>query len=142
MRLDRGEPQLKYLKIIGVLVAIYIGIVVLFESLIGYYQPAGGSTLVITTTDADGAAHDRVLSRLDSDDKLYVAVNHWPRAWYHRTQENPEVQITMEEETGDYLAVPVSDEEYDRLQSEHPRGVAGTLLMGVAPVSSEPVSRK
>ncbi len=123
---------MKFLKIIAVLVVIYIGIVVLFESLLGYYQPAGGSTVVITTSDADGA-YDRVLSRLDSDDKLYVAVNHWPRAWYHRTQENPEVQITMDEQTGDYLAVPVSDEEYDRLQHEHPRGAVGTLLMGFAP---------
>jgi hypothetical protein len=123
---------MKFLKIIAVLVVIYIGIVVLFESLLGYYQPAGGSTVVITTSDAEGA-YDRVLSRLDSDDKLYVAVNHWPRAWYHRTQENPEVQITIDEETGDYLAVPVSDEEHDRLQREHPRGAVGTVLMGFAP---------
>jgi hypothetical protein len=70
----------KFLKIIGVLVVIYIGIVILFESLIGYYQPAGGTTLVITTSDPDGTTYNRVLSRLDSDDKLYVAVNHWPRA--------------------------------------------------------------
>jgi hypothetical protein len=127
------ENQVKFLKIIGVLVVIYIGIVILFESLIGYYQPAGGTTLVITTSDPDGTTYNRVLSRLDSDDKLYVAVNHWPRAWYHRTQENPEVQITMGEETGNYLAVPVSEEEHDRLQQEHPRGTVGTLLMGFAP---------
>ena len=123
---------MKILKIIAVLVVVYIGIVVLFESLLGYSQPAGGSTLVITTSDAEGA-HDRVLSRLDSDDKLYVAVNHWPRSWYRQTQENPEVQITIDEEPGDYLAVPVSDEEHDRLQDEHPRGAVGTLLMGFAP---------
>jgi hypothetical protein len=39
----------------------------------------------------------------------------------------------MGEETGNYLAVPVSEEEHDRLQQEHPRGTVGTLLMGFAP---------
>jgi hypothetical protein len=122
----------KYLKILAVLFIIYVGIVVLFESLLGYYQPAGGSTLVITTSDEDGS-YDRVLSRLDSDSQLYVAVNHWPRAWYNRALENPEVQITMGEERGDYLVVPVSEEEHDRLQREHPVGTVGRILMGFPP---------
>ena len=53
----------------------YVGLVVAFESLIGIIQPANDSTLVITTFDADGTSHDRVLSRLESEGRLYVAAN-------------------------------------------------------------------
>ena len=51
---------------------------------IAAFQPenVGGETIVITTTDADGTPHDRVVSPLDDDGMLYVAANHWPRAWY------------------------------------------------------------
>lgn len=124
---------MKFVKIVAVLLAIYVGIVVLFESLLGYYQPAGGSTIVITTTDEDGNANDRVLSKLESNGQLYVAVNHWPRAWYRQARANPEVQITIGEETGDYLAVPVSEQERAQLLAEHPRGLVANLLMGFAP---------
>ena len=83
---------MKALKIVALVVLVYVGIVVAFESLIGYFQPTAGSTLVITTFEGDGTRHDRVVSRLESDGKLYVAANHWPRAWYKRALENPEVQ--------------------------------------------------
>jgi hypothetical protein len=52
------------MKILAIVVLLYLGLVVGFESLIGFIQPAGGSTLVLTTFDADGMAHDRVLARL------------------------------------------------------------------------------
>jgi len=71
---------MKTLKIAALVVLVYVGIVVAFESLIGYFQPTAGSTLVITTFDGDGTPHDRVVSRLESDGQLYVAANHWPRA--------------------------------------------------------------
>jgi len=124
---------MKFLKIVVILFVVYVGIVVLFESLLGYYQPAGETTLVLTMTDEDGVSHDRVLSTLQSDGQLYVAVNHWPRAWYGRVQENPGVQVTLNEETGDYLAVKVSDEEHDRLNTENPLGIVIKLLTGFPP---------
>ena len=61
---------MKALKIVASVVLVYLAIVVAFESLIGYFQPAGGTTLVITTFDGDGAPHDRVVSRLESNGKL------------------------------------------------------------------------
>ncbi|HJL60633.1 MAG TPA: hypothetical protein QF517_01655, partial [Pseudomonadales bacterium] len=73
---------MKAVKIIGILILVYIGIIVAFESAIGYYQPSNQGTLVISTTDEDGATNDRVLARIESSDQLYVAANHWPRAWY------------------------------------------------------------
>ncbi len=59
------------------------------------FQPEniGGETIVITTTEADGESHERVLSPIDYDGRLFVAANHWPRAWYRRALENPDVSV-------------------------------------------------
>ena len=51
------------LKITAIAVLVYVAIVATFASLLGFMQPAGGSTLVITTFDKDGTPHDRVVSR-------------------------------------------------------------------------------
>ena len=53
------------LKNAAIAVLVYVAIVATFESLLGFLQPAGGSTLVITTFDKDGTPHDRVVSRLE-----------------------------------------------------------------------------
>ena len=75
---------MKALKILAVALLAYVGI------------------------DPDGAAHDRVVSRLESDGRLYVAANHWPRAWYDRALENPDVAITRNGERSEHRAVPVT----------------------------------
>jgi hypothetical protein len=124
---------MKALKIIATVVLVYLGIVVAFESLIGYFQPSSGATLVITTFDADGTPHDRVVSRLESDGRLYVAANHWPRAWYSRALENPAVKVTLDGEKGDYRAVPVTGVEQDRVDSENSLGVVFRILTGFPP---------
>ena len=124
---------MKAFKIAAIVVLVYVGIVVAFESLIGYFQPTAGSTLVITTFDGDGAPHDRVVSRLESNGRLYVAANHWPRAWYNRALETPEVQITLEGDRGDYRAVPVIGVEHDRLEGENSLGVVFRILTGFPP---------
>jgi hypothetical protein len=133
---------MKAVKILAIIALVYVGIVVLFESLIGYFQPTDGNTLVITTTDAGGEPHDRVLSRLGSGGNVYVAANHWPRAWYREALEHPEVQATLDGQRGDYLAVPVTDAERERLQTEHGLGLVVKLLTGFPPrrfVRLEPV---
>ena len=124
---------MKALKIVATVVLVYLGIVVAFESLIGYFQPADGSTLVITTFDEDGAPHDRVVSRLESAGQLYVAANHWPRAWYNRALENPEVLVTLESAKGDYRAVPITGAEHDRVDGDNSLGVAFRILTGFPP---------
>ena len=85
---------MKALKIIAIVLAVYVGIVVLFESSIGYFQPDAPGSLTITTTGEDGDTRDRVLTELASDGKVYVAVNHWPRAWYRRVLANPNVEVS------------------------------------------------
>ena len=124
---------MKALKIAVIVALVYVGIVVAFESLLGYLQPTSGSTLVITTFAGDGTPHDRVVSRLESDGKLYVAANHWPRAWYERALENPDVQVTLDGERADYRAVPVTGAEHDRVDAENSLPVVFRILTGFPP---------
>ena len=124
---------MKAVRILGITLLVYVGIVAAFESLIGWFQPASGSTLVITTFDSDGAAHDRVVSRLESEGQLYVAANHWPRAWYERALANPDVQVTVDGKTADYRAVPVAAEEHDRVDREHSLPAVFRVLTGFPP---------
>ncbi len=124
---------MKAVKLIAILSLVYVGIVVAFESLIGYFQPAGETTLVITTTAEDGTLNDRVVSRLESSGQLYVAANHWPRAWYNRALENPNVQVTLGGEKGDYLAVPVTGEEHVRVNGDNTLPTMFRILTGFPP---------
>ena len=124
---------MKAVKIIAVLLLVYIGVVAAFESLLGYFQPENQRTLVITTTDEDGTTNDRVLSRLESNGQLYVAVNHWPRAWYKQALERPNVQFALDGEKGAYLAVPVAIEEHDRVNGENSLGLGFRILTGFPP---------
>jgi hypothetical protein len=93
----------------------------------------GGATIVLSTAGADGKSHERVLSPIDHDDQLFVAANHWPRAWYHRALENPNVRVTRDGETTDYRAVPVSEQERERLLDESGFPLVAYVFTGFAP---------
>ncbi|MCH7816241.1 MAG: hypothetical protein IIC60_06700, partial [Proteobacteria bacterium] len=79
--------------------------------------------------------NDRVLARLESNGQLYVAANHWPRAWYRQASANPHVQIALDldGEPAPYLAVAVSDEEHDRVDSDNNLGIVFRVLTGFPP---------
>jgi hypothetical protein len=124
---------MKIVKTVVILLLVWAAVVTAFESLIGYLQPSAGTTLVITTFDAAGKAHDRVVSRLESGGQLYVAANHWPRAWYRRALANPDVQVSIDGKQGDYRAVPVTGEEHDRIDAEHGLGLVFRILTGFPP---------
>ncbi len=124
---------MKAVKILVIVALVYVGIVVGFESLIGILQPQSGEVLVITTVDEAGSPHDRVVSRLESGGQLYVAANHWPRAWYERALGNPEVQATVEGQKRDFRAVPVSGEEHDRVNADNALPVPFRILTGFPP---------
>ena len=124
---------MRVIKIVGIVVLVYAGLVVVFESLLGYFQPAGQGTLVITTMASDGTAHDRVVARYETDGRLYVAANHWPRAWYRRALENPDVQVRSDGATGDYRATAVTGEEQQRVDAEHPLGLVFRMMTGFPP---------
>ena len=121
------------IKTVTIALGVYVLLVVAFESLLGLFQPQSPDTLVIATVDAEGATHDRVLSGLESDGRSYVAVNHWPRAWYRRVLDNPDVKITRDGVTADYVTIPVSGEEHARVAEDNPTGIVFRLLTGFAP---------
>lgn len=96
-------------------------------------QDIAGQTIVITTSDAAGNTYDRVVTPIDEDGRLFVAANHWPRAWYHRAVANPDVSVTRDGETREYRAVPVSEEERERLLDEPGFPKIAYLFTGFAP---------
>ena len=110
---------MKAAKLAATLLLVYVGIVVVFELVGSFYQPTnvGVPLLVITTTAEDGTSNDRILAHLESQGQLFVSANHWPRAWYYRALENPNVQVTLAGEKANYLAGPVSEEELVRLHA-------------------------
>ncbi len=135
---------MKAVKLAAILFLVYVGIVVTFQlgivALIGGYfefQPTdiGVPVLVITTTAGYGTSNDRVLGRMESHGQLFVSANHWPRAWYDRALENPNVQVTLDGEKADYLAVPVTGEEHDRIIVEYPMPTVVRFLTGFPPRS-------
>jgi len=119
------------IKALAIALVAYALVVLVFESLLGYLQPQSEQTLIITTFN--GEARDRVLTELSSDGQSYVAVNHWPRAWYHRTLDNPKVRVTRNGEAADYLAVPLSGEERSRVEANHPVSLVFRILTGFPP---------
>ena len=129
---------MKVLKCIGIVVGVYIGFVVAFETLfLGLYQPKlegmGLPMLVITTTDDSGVSRDRRLAHFETDGKVYVSAHHWPRGWHRRALENPNVRAEIEGVVADYLAVPVEGEEFDRVAVENPLPLRFQFLMGFPP---------
>ena len=76
-----------------------------------------------------------MLAYVESDGRLYVAANHWPRAWYHRALKNPKVRVTRNGEGADYLAVPVTGAELDRIRVEYRMPTVVRFLTGFPPRS-------
>jgi len=124
---------MKGIKIVAIVFLVYVGIVATFESLLGFFQPKNASTIVITTTDADGVAQDRVVSPIEDGGNLYVAANHWPRSWYKRALKNPALQVTRDGQKQDYVAVPVTGAEHDRIAVDHAHSIGFRLLTGFPP---------
>ncbi len=116
---------------LGILAAAHTGCLTAFAA----FQPEniGGPTIVIVTTGADGKSHERVLSPIDDDGQLFVAANHWPRAWSHRALENPNVRVTRDGETTDYRAIPVSEQERERLLDDSGFPLVAYVFTGFAP---------
>jgi hypothetical protein len=123
----------KAVKTFAIVLGVYVGIVVAFESLIGFFQPGGEDTLVITTTGEDGSADDRVLSRMESGGRIYVSANHWPRAWYEQALENPDVEVVVGGVRTAHRAVPVTGAEHDHVDAENRHGLVFRVLTGFPP---------
>ena len=89
--------------------------------------------LSITTTAPSGESQARMLARLEIDDQIYVSAHHWPRGWYRQAVHNPAVRVEIDGVTGDYLAVKVEGEEFERVDKAVPLGFGVRFLMGFPP---------
>ncbi len=125
--------HVKPLKFLAVILLIYVGIVALFESLLGYYQPTNDETIVITTFDDEQNASDRVVNAIYIEQKLYVAANHWPRAWYHAALRQPSINVKVDGQAVPYIAVPVVDEEHESVDAARPLPLFFRVLTGFPP---------
>ncbi|HJN94550.1 MAG: hypothetical protein CMQ15_02370 [Gammaproteobacteria bacterium] len=123
----------KIAKIVAIVMLIYVGIVVLFESLLGFFQPEAGATMLITSYDEAGNGHDRVVARLESNGSIYVAANHWPRAWYREALDNPRMSVSFEGDTTEYRVSPVEGAEHERVDNENSLGLVFRILTGFPP---------
>ena len=100
---------MKLVKFVLVLVAVYLGLGLLFEAAIGHFQPEGGNAATLRTFDPDGTAHDRVLLLHEDNGQLWVESGHWFRGWYNRLLENPQVELVRGDDVSPFIAVPVDD---------------------------------
>lgn len=123
----------KSLKIAGIVLLLYVAMVSVFESLLGYFQPANQQTLVISTLNAAGESHERVVAKLISNEQLYVAVNHWPRAWYRQARANPDVQVDLGSGPLNYRATLIEGAEAAQVNADHPLGLTFRFLTGFPP---------
>ncbi len=89
--------------------------------------------MVIRTIGDDDTPSDRVVSRSEHDGKLYVAANHWPRAWYNQALKHLEVQVTGDGNPADFRATPTPQAEHDAVNGAHPLGLGIRVLTGFPP---------
>jgi hypothetical protein len=128
--------------LLAIVLPVYLGIVVAFEAMVvtmGRRQAARGvqpgeQWVVITTTDAEGS-RDAVVAGVESDGHLYVSANHWPRAWYKRVVEHPDVELTRAGERAAYRAVPVVGDERIRVVRDYSLPWVIRVLTGFPPRS-------
>tara|TARA_A100001037_G_scaffold23880_2_gene19651 strand:- start:8563 stop:9006 length:444 start_codon:yes stop_codon:yes gene_type:complete len=134
---QQGHTMNRPAKILFIVLGIYVALVAAFETWLGYSQPRGEQNLVITLTEEDGSQTQRVLSLFESQDKLYLAANHWPRAWFSQVKENPNVHIEFGGEraaqSGDYTAMHVEGAEHDQVAEDTALPFVARLMMGFPP---------
>lgn len=134
---------MKAVKVIVIVVAVYVGLVVAFETLVvtmGKRQADQGVSpdehwLTLTTTGADGRNIDTVIAGVTVAGALYVSANHWPRGWYRRALEHPDVEITRAGSKVAHRAVPVDGDERARAVAGYSLPWFVRLLAGFPPRS-------
>ncbi len=124
---------MKLFKILLIPIVAYAGLVALFETWLGIAQPANEATITITTTNGQGVAKRRVLTRVERNGRLYVSANHWPRGWYRDAIRHPRVTVDVDGEVGSYRAVKIEGAEAARINAEQPHSIGFRILTGFPP---------
>ena len=138
---------MKLVRLVAILVAIYVGLGLVADAAIGWFQPQGGNTAVLRTFDASGDAKDTVLGLLDDHGQLWVESGHWFRGWYRRVVANPDVELVRAGQAAPYRATPTdTPEAVDTVSRLMGKGtssrywIARTLLLfaPIRPVKLDP----
>ena len=102
---------MKLVRVLAMLLALYVGLGLLADAAIGWFQPQGGNTAVLRTFDSSGGSKDTVLGLLDDNGQLWVESGHWFRGWYRRVVANPDVELVRGGQTAPYRATPLDTPE-------------------------------
>ena len=113
-------------KKIAIVVIAYASVVILFESLLGYYQPQSDGTLTITTNSA-GSRMTGCCPESSPTSSYTLRPITGPVV---KTPVNPEVTVT-DGETKAYTAVAVAGNEHE--QVDQPLPLAFRALTGFPP---------
>ena len=133
---------MKPIKLLAIGLAVYLGLVIAFECLVGFMgrreaeqgvKP--GEMWLVIATQAAGRSTDTVVAGVESGGHLYVSANHWPRGWYQRAVANPDVEIVRSGETTARRAVPVTGAEREQIARDYPLPFWLRLLTGFPPRS-------
>ena len=133
---------MKLFKWLGILAIVYIAFVIFFEGFIlGYLQPNSVpdylkdrvEVIELGITNSSGYVSHRRVAGFEMDGKLYVSAHHWPRGWYHNAVENPEIIVEKDNVVADYIAVPITGEEFERVAVGFPLSFPVRFAMGFPP---------
>jgi hypothetical protein len=133
---------MKIFKWLGILAIVYIAFVFVFEGFIlGYLQPNSVpdylkdrvEVIELRTTDSSGDVSRRRVAGFGMDGKFYASAHHWPRGWYHNAVANPEIIVERDNVVGDYIAVPITGEEFERVAAGFPLSFPVRFAMGFPP---------
>ncbi len=124
---------MKIVKVLSVLIAVYIGAIAAMGGFVAYFQPQMPGVLMLTTTDEEGKAYNRLLGRFEVDGVRYLAVNSWPRRWYELALANPNVEITVDGQRTQFTAVRIDSIERQHMLEKYPTPLWMKILSGFPP---------
>jgi hypothetical protein len=102
---------MKLVRVVAIVVVVYVGLGLLADAAIGYFQPQGGNTAVLRTFAPSGESKETVLGLLDDHGQLWVESGHWFRGWYRRVVANPDVELVRAGRAAPYRATPTDTPE-------------------------------
>lgn len=81
----------------------------------------------------DAVVRDTVVAGVDIDGRLYVAANHWPRAWLDRALANPDIEVTRAGVRAPFRAVQPEGAELLRVEAAYALPIVVRVLTGFPP---------
>lgn len=99
---------MKILRRLAIVLALYIGLGLTLDALVGFFQPGSD---VLRVYDTEGKPYDRVLSLIEDGDQLWVVSGHHFRGWYRQVLASPDVELIRSGVPKPYRAVALDDDE-------------------------------